>query len=203
LLLLSRLAEHTKNIAADPRVSILVAESPHGSVDPLSRARVTVLGTCQRIDEKGHEEAKSVYLAAHPKAAHYANFADFSFYRIVPSSARIVEGFGRMSWVTAEDYLGAEPDPIAPNAEAILSHMNEDHEEALIIYACGIAGIADAKGATMTAVDRYGFTMMVLTPAGVRKSRIRFPSLVSTTHDVRKMMVELVKVARAGLSPQQ
>ena len=79
-----------------------------------------------------------------------------------------------MSWVTADDYRAAEPDPLAAAAAGILAHMNDDHADAVLAYARGLAGIADATAATMTAVDRYGFDSTVTTPAGPRAARLAF-----------------------------
>src|SRR5262245_29002866 len=104
-----------------------------------------------------------------------------------------------MSWITARDYLAAQADPIAPGARDILAHMNGDHADAVLAYARGLAGVADAQGATMTAVDRYGFDLVVATPAGERSARVPFAAPVTTPDEVRRAMVALVKTARAAL----
>jgi putative heme iron utilization protein len=139
-----------------------------------------------------------VFLAVQPDAAYYVDFRDFAFYRLEPLALRYVGGFGRMSWVTAEDYRAARPDPLATEAAGILKHMNDDHGDALVAYARGLSRIADATAATMTAVDRYGFEMAVTTPAGPRATRIGFDAPVDTTDAVRRAMVDMVKRARAA-----
>jgi putative heme iron utilization protein len=98
LLLLSKLAEHTKNLDACDKASILYAEPD------LAAARVTLLGTCTRVDDAA---VRARYLAIHPDAEQWASFADFSFFRLEPMELRVVVGFGRMSWVSAEDYVRA------------------------------------------------------------------------------------------------
>lgn len=95
LLLLSALAEHTKNLLACEKASLLFAESD------LAAARVTILGACTRVDDAA---VRARYLAVHPDAAQWADFKDFAFYRLEPAELRVVVGFGRMSWVSAEDY---------------------------------------------------------------------------------------------------
>src|SRR5262249_5810385 len=115
---------------------------------------------------------------------------------------RFVGGFGRMSWVTAEDYAAAEADPLAPAAASILAHMNDDHADAVLVYARGLAGIADAQTAKMTAVDRYGFELAVVTPAGPRATRLAFDEPAATSEDVRRAMVAMVKRGRES-GPRQ
>jgi putative heme iron utilization protein len=109
LLLLSRLAEHTQNLDHRAEASLLFVEPAPPDRDPLSLARVTVLGPCTPVPEVERDEARALFLAAHPDAAQYAGFQDFAFHRLSPLALRYVGGFGRMSWVSAEDYLKAAP----------------------------------------------------------------------------------------------
>ncbi len=102
LLLLSRLAEHTKNLEASAKASLLVSDGDAPA--PLSAARVTLLGTCALVPDADVEAVRARYLAAHPDAKQWASFADFAFYRLEPEELRVVVGFGRMSWVSAGDY---------------------------------------------------------------------------------------------------
>jgi heme iron utilization protein len=196
LLLLSELAEHTGNLAARPEASILLTEPPGVTVDPPAAARVTILGPCKRVPAEEAEAARLIFLAAHAGAARYEGFKDFAYYRIEPIALRYVGGFGRMAWVSAEEYRRAEPDPIAPSAPRILAHMNKDHTDALLAYAQQLAGVASASASVMTAVDRYGFDMSVTTPEGARPVRLGFDAPVSTTDEVRRAMIALVKAAR-------
>jgi len=198
LLLLSTLAEHTQNLAVRPEASLLATEPLGQHAQPLALGRVTLIGPCRRIPEEDRDEVRRLFLAAQPDAAYYVDFRDFAFYRLEPLALRYVGGFGRMSWVTADDYRAARPDPLAAEAAGILKHMNEDHADALVAYARGLSQIADATGATMTAVDRYGFEMAVATPGGPRATRIGFDAPVDTTEAVRKAMVDMVRRARAA-----
>jgi putative heme iron utilization protein len=103
LLLLSRLAEHTKNLEACDRASLLVAEA--GS-DPLAAGRMTLVGTCALVSESDRDAARAVFLAAHPEAEQYVGFADFALWRIEVASVRWVGGFGRMQWIDGARYGG-------------------------------------------------------------------------------------------------
>ena len=103
LLLLSDLAQHSRNIAADPRVSMLF-DGTAGLDDPLTGARVTLIGTVLRIDDD--EAARDLYVKAHPSAAGYAGFGDFHLYRVSVERAHLVAGFGRIEWIEAADLAG-------------------------------------------------------------------------------------------------
>jgi heme iron utilization protein len=196
LFLLSTLAEHTANLGARSEASLLVTEPLDARKEPLSAGRVTLLGPCLRLAEAAARDARALFLAANPGAAYYVDFSDFAFYRLFPMSLRYVGGFGRMSWVSGEDYAAAEPDPLAAIAGGILEHMNADHAVALLDYALALLKIADASAATMTSVDRYGFEMSVATPGGPRATRLAFDSEVVTADAARREMVALVKKAR-------
>ena len=200
LLLLSELAEHTQNLAHRADASLLLAEPLDRHRTPLALGRVTLLGSCTKIAPEERDAARAAFLAAQPDASYYVDFKDFAFHRVEPIALRYVGGFGRMSWVTAADYLAAEPDPLAGAAAGILSHMNEDHADAMIAFARAFAGLPGATAATMTAVDRYGFELAVTTPAGPRAARLGFEEPLTTTDEVRRAMVSMVKSARAALS---
>ena len=124
IFLISRLAEHTKNLERDPRASLLVAEG--GSADPLANGRVTMIGRCTRVKGEGGS-ARDAFLATHPTAAYYADFRDFAFWRLHVASVRYIGGYGRMSWVSEAEWQTAEPDPLGPSAAATIAHMNADH----------------------------------------------------------------------------
>lgn len=102
LLLLSSLAEHTKNLTTNPQASLLFAD--HTSNDPLATARVTLMGEVKLVPAEELATARKTYLARHPEAAAYAGFTDFAFYRLEVAEIRMVVGFGRMGWIDAAEY---------------------------------------------------------------------------------------------------
>jgi putative heme iron utilization protein len=193
--LISKLATHTQNLLRDPRASLMAHESR--AEDPLANGRVTLVGPCEKIAEPS--AARAAFLAVHPRASYYADFEDFAFYRLRVQSVRYIGGYGRMSWVDAGDWRAATPDPLAPDAEGILRHMNDDHAEALVLYARAFTRATDASDVAMTGIDRYGFELSVATPSGRRPARVAFASEITTPLAARQALVALVKEARAKL----
>lgn len=177
-----------------------IASSAAGHRDPLALPRATILGRCARIeDEDAARAARATFLAAHPEAAAYGTFKDFGMYRLVPAGVRYVGGFGRMSWVANEDYARAEADPLAANEASMIAHMNDDHPDSVLAYARAIGEIEGATRALITAIDRYGFELLAVTPDGERRMRLAFRVEVRSPDDARRAFVELVRAARAKL----
>ncbi|HSO33148.1 MAG TPA: pyridoxamine 5'-phosphate oxidase family protein, partial [Labilithrix sp.] len=116
LLLISTLAEHTRNLIAQSAASVLLTEPLDAHDQPLAVGRVTILGPCTRVPEEERSAVRETFLAQQPSSSYYVDFKDFAFYRLEPTSLRYVGGFGRMSWVSADDYRLAEPDPLADAA---------------------------------------------------------------------------------------
>ena len=195
--LISRMAEHTRNLQADGRASLLVHDSD--KADPLANGRVTLLGKVHKLERPAARE-RAAFLAVHPTAEYYADFTDFDFYRLRLESLRYIGGYGRMSWVDAAAFLAAEPDPLAAAASGILSHMNQDHATALLAYAHAFTSAPDATSAVMTALDRYGFEMTVHTPRGVGPARLPFEPVLAHADEARKALVALLRRAEAQLS---
>lgn len=199
IVFVSTMAEHTRNAGADPRASLIVTEAfPEGS-DPLAAGRVTLIGDLLAVGETERPVVRDTYLAANPASAYYIDFGDFSFWRLEVRSVRYVGGYGRMSWVEPEEYAAAAADPLAGEAAAgIVEHMNADHAESLVLMARVLGGRGDAREATMTAVDRYGFDLVVGGPDGRAALRLGFDAPVATAAAVRPAMVRLVERARQG-----
>jgi hypothetical protein len=101
-----------------------------------------------------------------------------------------------MGWVSAAEYLGSEPDPLADSMAEIIRHMNADHRDALVRLARTFAGV-ESQEATMTAVDRLGFHVKLKTAEGVRGVRIAFLREVSNSQEVRTVLVQMVQQARS------
>ncbi len=197
LFFVSLMAEHTQNAIRDPRASLLVTEPVPDGADPLASGRVTLMGTLSPVADDDRPTARERYLAANPTSAYYIDFGDFTFYRLDVESIRYVGGYGRMSWVDAAGYADAEPDPLADAAVGIIEHMNADHADAQVLFCRHLLGRADTTEATMSAVDRYGFEMIAVSPAGRAAVRLGFPQECTTGDEVRQAMVALVADARA------
>jgi putative heme iron utilization protein len=178
LLLLSDLSEHTRHLRAEPRCSVLVVGSQQGP-NPQTTPRVSVTGTAERLVDAA---LKARWLALHPYAAPYADFADFSLWRIRPLGALYVGGFGRAARLRAADLT---PDPGAVAAieaatSGIVGHCNADHPDALRAIA-GSPGdwrmvTVDVDGCDLShgeQVRRVHWAAPVADPDGVRRELIR------------------------------
>ena len=196
IFLISGIAEHTKNLERDPRASLLVAEG--GSADPLANGRVTMLGPCMRVKEDCGS-VRAVFFAAHPNSTYYADFRDFTFWKLHVDHVRYIGGYGRMSWISKADWRAAEPDPLGSSAAGMIAHMNADHADAMVLYCKAFSKATEITSASMTGVDRYGFDMSAMTPKGPRPVRLAFGKPVSTPEEVRAALISMVKDARSKL----
>jgi putative heme iron utilization protein len=190
LLLISKLAVHTKNILADPRVSLMIDERKEG--DPLQGARVMLTGTAAAT---GDPEARRRYLERQPEAEMFVGFADFSFYRVTLKGAHLVAGFGRIVDLAPADILtptgdakeltAAEPD--------ILAHMNEDHGDTCRLYATKLLGAPDGAWRCV-GCDPEGLELQLDRTA----LRLPFPERVRAPGVLRVMLKQLADRARAA-----
>jgi hypothetical protein len=192
ILLISRLALHTRNILGDSRVSLMLDERAAG--DPLEGSRIMLAGSAEQAEGEEVALLRQRYLNAHPSAEAFVDFKDFAFFRIRPSGAHLVAGFGRIvdlqpeQFLTdlagAETLLEAEPDAV--------DHMNADHREAMNLYATRLLG-AEAADWSCTGCDPDGIDMQ----AGGVTLRLHFPERVTGPGELRKLLVKLAGEARA------
>jgi putative heme iron utilization protein len=192
LLLISRLAVHTKNILADSRVSLMLDERVAG--DPLEGARIMVAGRAEELSSEAATLARRRYLAAHPAAEAFVDFKDFAFFRIAPSGLHLVAGFGRIIDLKPEQFLTdiADASDLLEAEASAVEHMNEDHREAMNLYATKLLG-AEAADWRCTGCDPEGMDMQ----ADGRTLRLEFPERVKTGTELRKILVRLAGEARA------
>jgi putative heme iron utilization protein len=190
LLLLSRLALHTKNILADPRLSLMFDERKEG--DPLQGARVTLSGTVAPTAEPA---SRARYLARQPEAAMFADFPDFAFYRMTITGAHLIAGFGRIVDLTPADILTDVSDAQAlRDAEAeAAEHMNTDHADALQLYATKLLG-APGGAWRCAGCDPEGLDLQL----GRIGLRLNFPERVTSPAALRQTLVALARKARTG-----
>ena len=192
VILISRLAVHTKNVLTDSRVSLMLDERAPG--DPLEGARIMLSGKAEQATAENREMLRRRYLNAHPSAADYADFADFSFFVIRPSGTHLVAGFGRIVDLKPEQFLTDISDAaeLLAAEQGAVDHMNEDHREALGLYATRLLG-ADAAEWRCSGCDPDGLDLM----AAGRTLRLQFPERVTSPGGLRKMLVRLADEARA------
>jgi putative heme iron utilization protein len=194
LLLLSDLSAHTRHLAAVPRLSLLVAEIGKG--DPLAHPRLTLGGTAARLPRDSDAAVRSRFLRRHPKAALYADFGDFAFWHVTPTTAHMNGGFARAADWPAADLLTdvSDADDLLATAEGALDHMNADHADALSLYARAFADESDGEWIA-TGLDPEGIDLVC---AG-RAARLAFPARVRDAATLRACLVDLAKDARAKL----
>jgi hypothetical protein len=155
------------------------------------------MGNAAKVAPEDLAAVRALYLASYENARYWVDFEDFSFYRLEIIDVYYVGGFGVMGWLSAEDYYAAEADPLADSAAGILSHMNADHVEAMILLAREHAGL-EATEAQMTAVDRLGFHLRLKTAEGMKGTRIAFSNEARTPGQAREVLVAMVKTARGS-----
>jgi putative heme iron utilization protein len=192
ILLISRLALHTKNLLADPRVSLMLDERAEG--DPLEGSRIMLAG---RAEEASGDDAAILgrrYLNAHPSAEAFVEFKDFSFFRIIPSAAHLVAGFGRIVDLKPEQFLTdiSDAGELLQAEPGAIEHMNADHREATNLYATKLLGAGPAEW-RCTGCDPDGIDIQ----AGPKALRLDFPERVTGPGELRKMLVRLADEARA------
>jgi putative heme iron utilization protein len=189
LLMISELAEHTQNILSEDRVSLLVDATP-GLDNPLTGTRVALVGRAAKCDQP---DLTARYVARHPDAAMYGGFADFALYRIDVERVHMVAGFGAIHWIEASDLcFGTDAVDELRNAEAdIVAHMNDDHNDAVQLYATVLAG-QKGHGWTLTGVDPEGCDLR----RGGTVARLEFDGKVATAEQARAALVKLVHKAR-------
>lgn len=195
IILISNLAEHTKNIAANPKVSLLVFA---GAEDLQANARLTLLGEAIKI-YKDDTDLRARYLRYLPQATSYFDMHDFSFYRIHIHQARYIGGFGKMSWLSEVDLFNdiASADSLLASQEtAIIEHMNADHAENLINY-CKHFHHIEAEHAHMLGIDCDGFDVSVR--VGDTSTILRF-DFEQPVHDAQSARAALVAMAKAARS---
>ena len=191
ILLISRLALHTRNILGDSRVSLMLDERAAG--DPLEGSRIMLAGRAEQAGGDQIALLRRRYLNAHPSAEAFVNFKDFAFFRIHPTGAHLVAGFGRIVDLKPEQFLtdmaGAEA--LLEAEPGAVEHMNADHRDAMSLYATKLLG-AEAADWTCTGCDPDGMDMQ----AGTATLRLDFPERVTGGTELRKMLVRLAGEAR-------
>lgn len=193
ILLISRLALHTRNILADSRVSLMLDE--RAGSEPLEGSRIMLAG---RAEEAAGDDAAILrrrYLNAHPSAEVFVNFKDFSFFRIRPSGAHLVAGFGRIVDLSPAQFLTDISDcrALLEAEQGAIDHMNADHRDTMNLYATRLLG-ADSADWRCTGCDPDGIDMQ----AGAATLRLDFPRRIVTATALRQVLKELADQARAA-----
>ncbi len=181
--LISDIAQHTRNIKRDNRVSLTVYDQR--ADDPQASGRLTWIGDAEFIDSSDME-IRDRYLRYFPSAESYFDTHDFSLCRIRLRRARFIGGFGQIYWIEPEAMLVKNPFRAAERG--IVEHMNQDHQQALFHY-CKVLKATEVDAVSMTGIDGEGFDML----ADRRKLRIDFDAPISTVQEARATLVKLAR----------
>ena len=196
VILISGLAAHTKAMRADARCSLLLGNPGKG--DPLAHPRVTLACEARESerDSDAHNRVDARYLVHQRKAELYAGLGDFRYFRLEPQSAALNGGFGRAYALSKADILNANP----ANAELAaaemnaLQHMNDDHTDAVGLYAEHFAK-APAGNWRLVGIDAEGIDLV----DGDDVRRVWFETELATPHDMHMTLVRMAGEARRGL----
>jgi putative heme iron utilization protein len=190
LLLISRLAVHTKNILADPRASLMLDERKPG--DPLEGARVMLMGTAIKTE---NADARRRYLMQQPEAEMFAGFGDFSFYELKLKGAHLVAGFGRIVDLKPADVLTdlAGADALVAAESEIVAHINQDHADTCRLYATKLLGAPDGAWRCV-GCDPEGLELQLDRTA----LRLPFPQRVTQPGVLRAVLKQMAEQARAA-----
>ena len=190
LVLISTLAEHTKNIMADCKTSLLVFA---GAEDLQANSRLTLIGDVEQTD-KNDPYLRARYLRYFSSAEQYFDAHDFYFYRMQIKQARYIAGFGRMSWMDGEEFK-SPPNRLAALEVGILEHMNADHGENLIAY-CHYFHQVKTEHAEMLGIDTDGFDVKAKVENKEHTLRFDFEEPVTDAQSARGALVAMAKACR-------
>jgi putative heme iron utilization protein len=195
ILLLSTLAGHTRHLASDPRLSLLLSRGGRG--DPLAHPRLTLLGSAEKIDDPDRRAAlRTRFLKRHPKSALYADFADFALFEVRLTHAHLNGGFGRAAAFAADRLLtplAAAADLIAAEPSAV-DHINSDHAEVASLLAQAFAHATPGRW-RVTGIDPEGLDLA----RDDEICRVTFPEAVTSGAELRRVLMDLAAAARRCL----
>jgi putative heme iron utilization protein len=193
ILLISRLALHTRNLLGDARISLMLDERAEG--DPLEGSRIMLAGRAEQADGDDVAILRRRYLNAHPSSEVFVNFKDFSFFRIRPTGAHLVAGFGRIVDLKPEQFLTDISDAasLLEAEQGAVDHMNADHRDAMNLYATKLLGAKSADW-RCTGCDPDGIDMQ----AGATVLRLEFPRRIVSLAALRQALKHLADQARAA-----
>jgi heme iron utilization protein len=179
---ISHIAQHTRNIMADPRLSLTVVEEDMNSDDVQARGRVTCIANGRQVDESVENAGVSArYFRYFPSSRQYDRTHDFTFFRLELVRIRFIGGFGQIFWLDPAEFIAKNP--FSPVQELqIVQHMNNDHAGALKRYCGGVA-------ATMVGIDSDGFDVL----KSGKKVRFTFETPIHTMNDARQALIAMAK----------
>lgn len=199
VMLVSALSPHMSAVMQNPECALLLGEPGKG--DPLAHPRMTIYATAKRIERgtEDHGRIRRRHLARHPKAELYADFGDFAFFRLEPDSASLNGGFGKAYALTASDLeIAGDAAGIMAIEAGAVAHMNQDHRDAIALYAEKLAG-ADPGKWRLATMDSEGMDLAL----GDRLIRVAYPEPLKSAARLRTVLKEMADMARAKRGSDQ
>ena len=196
VILISTIAQHTKNIIQNNKVSLTILRRATGR-DQQAVGRITYLADAELVADNTDDflATSSRHYRFFPNSKSYHGTHDFKFYRLQPKRVRYIGGFGKIHWVESEQIL--QNNPFDNEAEVhIVDHMNKDHGESIANYCVAFKGLESGESAVMAGIDALGFDVNI---SGLRL-RFPFQESISTSEQAREQLVELAKMARRVIS---
>ncbi len=186
VILISTIAQHTKNILKDNRCSITIIQD---SDEVQSNGRICIIGKMESLDSAATDTSE-IYFRNFPKSRSYSNTHNFSFYYLEPVSIRYIGGFGAIHWFEPSDFQMTNPFH-GKNEEYVVNHMNEDHHKDLILYCKHYKhlSITSSDDVRMTGIDSIGFDVFV----NEKKIRFDFENPVADANEARAALVAMSK----------
>ncbi len=189
IILVSDIAQHTRNIRTNHRVSLTIFAP--GSRDVQASPRLTLMADAIGIKEE-ESEVRERYTRYFPDSATFFEAHDFVFYRLSPVRSQFIGGFGKVHWIDNDELFYLNPFSV-DEEEYIIRHMNEDHSEIMRTY-CNYykkMALPDSTPVIMIGVDGDGFDLLV----DQEKVRFDFKSQVSDSDEARAQLVAMAKDA--------
>ena len=179
IMYLSDIAQHTRNIRNDSKVSLTIVEENYHDIQ--NSARVTILGLVEICPD--NDPAIDMYASFFPESLNYKQVHGFSFYRLSTERVRYIGGFGDIHWIKREEFnlLQTFDDD---TTKAVIRHMNSDHMEAMQKYLSVDESKASIK---MLHFDQEGMWLR----ADNQTSYVPFPRSVTDTHQLRQVLIEM------------
>jgi putative heme iron utilization protein len=177
---ISHIAQHTKNILMDPRVSLTVVQRNVDSDDVQAHGRVTCVADARPVAEN-ESGVRERYFRYFPSARQYEQTHDFAFFRLQLVRIRFIGGFGQIYWVEPDEFMTKNPFSSQQESQ-IIGHMNKDHAAALRHYANGVSAV-------MIGIDAEGLDLL---GAG-NKFRLDFESPVRDMEQARQALIAMAK----------
>ncbi len=193
---ISLIAEHYKNLMVDSHASLTVQDS-YFSQDAQAAARGTILLDFKIISAEEKKAVCRSYELRFPQSKKYELEHNFVFMQGAPLKIRWIGGFGDIAWVSGSEFSAAPSDPLAYVSQQIISHMNEDHHDALVDYVRGFSNYDPLEfQIQMIGISSNDFTLLLRKAREEKMLKIPFLTPLADAGAARKAFISMLKMVR-------